>query len=186
MLAYLFWHWRRPSVGRDPYETALVAFHRTLTENPPVGFVGSLAFRLLDGPPSPALGAESYEDWYFVESTGDLDPLEVAAVSVRHRASHDQVASLVEGGAAGLYRLWAGAPHTSRATHAFWFPKPAGMSYEALRELVEPTFERHGAALWGRKLVLGPAPEFCLIGEGDLAGLPPQLQGSLKRLRSVL
>ena len=45
---------------------------------------------------------------------------------------------------------------------ATWFAKPAGLGYAALYTMLEPLVRAEGAALWGRQMVLGPTPEFCL------------------------
>ncbi|MDQ3137321.1 MAG: hypothetical protein M3Q93_07025, partial [Gemmatimonadota bacterium] len=62
---------------------------------------------------------------------------------------------------AGLYLLRLGAA-SAPPRSAAWFAKPAGMSYTALYALLAPLVDAEGAALWGRQMVLGPAPEFCL------------------------
>jgi len=50
------------------------------------------------------------------------------------------------------------------------------MAYERLYDLLEPLIGA-GAALSGRQMVLGPAPEFCLHGGRPLA-LPSPLEGA--------
>jgi hypothetical protein len=79
MLAFLFWH--RPSrcVAQGDYETALTAYHRSLVGMPSPGFQRSLSVGL-DGVPW-LDGRDGYEDWYLVESSAALDPLNEAGVA---------------------------------------------------------------------------------------------------------
>jgi hypothetical protein len=48
------------------------------------------------------------------------------------------------------------------ARYAYWFSKPRAVTYTQLLEVFEPIVERQSCALWMRRLVLGPGPEFCL------------------------
>ena len=43
-LAYVFWHWPRPEIAKESYETKLVAFLNSLNSKKPDGFVEALAF----------------------------------------------------------------------------------------------------------------------------------------------
>jgi hypothetical protein len=158
VLAYVFWH--APAAGSDgaAYEDALRGFHAVLRDDPPDGFVRSAALRVTGAPWLP--GGAGYEDWYLVEGFTDLGQLNEAAVTGRRRAPHDDVAVRSAYGAGGVYALWAGSPDPPSGLTA-WCAKAAGTSYEAL-----------GAALpgttWLRQLVLGPAPELCLPGDGPV------------------
>jgi hypothetical protein len=40
MLAYVFWHWRRPDVPAASYEALQRRFHAALGAAPPAGFLG--------------------------------------------------------------------------------------------------------------------------------------------------
>jgi hypothetical protein len=160
MLAYVFWHWKRPTVDRERYEAAQRAFHQSLAAAPSHGFVGSWSAALTGAPWLP-LGREAYEDWYLVEGSAALDPLNEAAISAPRQESHGSAAALAEGGAAGLYRLRAG--HLlNRPTAAQWFAKPPGTTYATLVEELEQTLDATTYTLWMRQMVLGPTPEFCL------------------------
>jgi hypothetical protein len=44
---------------------------------------------------------------------------------------------------------------------AYWLSKPDGMSYAAFEASLAPLVAA-GCALWGRRMTLGPTPEFCL------------------------
>lgn len=160
MIAYTFWHWKRPEVSRDLYEQRQGAFQSALAAHPSDGFLRGLTLRLA-GAPWAAEGGEAYEDWYLLRGMGSLEALNRAAVTAARQAPHDAVARLAMGGTAGIYSLSAGSPLTG-PTHATWFSKPAGLSYSALSSMLAPLVAAAPAALWMRQMVLGPAPEFCL------------------------
>jgi hypothetical protein len=159
MLGYVFWH--RPAAESLEYEGALAQFHQRLREHPTAGFLESASFALREAPWLAGSGP-AYEDWYLVEGSAALDPLNDGAIAGARAAAHDGVARLAMSGSGGLYRLRQGAAMMTLATHAHWFQKPPGMSYAALYEILEPRVKGGDAALWGRQMVLGPAPEFCL------------------------
>jgi hypothetical protein len=168
VLAYLFWH--RPAGGAEQrhYEQALERFHRSLAHRPPAGFRGSAAFRV-EEPPWLG-GGEAYEDWYLVEDWTALGVLEEAAVSRGHVSAHDAAAARTVAGTAAVYRLLEGSPTSAEAIGAVWVAsaprrEPAGLG-ELLGDGIDPV--RDG--LWRRCLVLGPAPEYCLLVAETPAG----------------
>jgi hypothetical protein len=160
MLAYVFWHWRRPEVTAAAYEALQRRFHAALQAAPPPGFTGSRSVAIA-GAPWAAGSGEAYEDWYLLDGSAGLDPLNAAAVSASRQGPHDSAAAAAEGGTAGLYLLRLGAVGDPPGIAA-WFAKPAGMSYAALFVTLGPVVHTEGAALWGRQMTLGPTPEFCL------------------------
>jgi hypothetical protein len=162
MLAYVFWHWpAAPGSVLATYERAQAEFHRRLADAPPPGFLRSWSFRVTG---APWLKVENaYEDWYLLESSAALDPLNEAAVAPPARAAHDRAAAGAAG-MGGLYRLHTGEPNPAGGT-ACWFHKPAGLSYPELYAAITP-----GTTLWRRQMVLGPGPEFLLEG-GPAPGL---------------
>ncbi len=160
LIAYAFWHWKRDEVSTETYETHQAAFQAALAADPPAGFLRGTTVRLT-GAGWAAGGATAYEDWYLVRDMAALDRLNEAAVSGSRRAPHDAVARLAAGGTAGLYDLRLGAP-TSLAGYAAWFDKPAGMSYAQLLDELTLPVQAAAGALWCRRMVLGPTPEFCL------------------------
>lgn len=177
MLAYVFWHWRHAAVDREEYEQVLGAFHASLRDAPSPGFRRSWVWRVQGAPWLPE--GTGYEDWYLLDSSAALDPLNEAAVTASRQRAHDQAARLVAGGTAGLYRLRAGEPLPD-AARGIWFAKPAGMSYAALLAAVPALLGERRFALWGRQMVLGIAPEFCLhvrdpIALPDYAATPVPL-----------
>ena len=182
MLAYVFWHWRRREVHADEYERRQRAFHASLRQSPPPGFVLSRSAAIVGALWGPA-GREIYEDWYLVTGSAALDPLNDAAISASRQAPHDAAAAVAESGTAGLYRLRRGAP-LGAPYAAAWFAKPAGMSYTGLYDLLDPVVRNGTATLWGRQMVLGPSPEFCLQSERPVP-LPDVLGALTLTLRPV-
>jgi hypothetical protein len=158
VLAYVFWHWPQPAVDRAEYERVLGRFHASLRDAPPPGFQRSWVWRVAR---AAWLPAPAYEDWYLLDDSAALDRLNDAAVTAGRQAAHEHAARLVAGGVAGLYRLRAGGP-LSGARHAHWLAKPAGASYPVFIAAIRGAAGGAAYALWGRQMVLGPAPEFCV------------------------
>lgn len=182
MIAYVFWHWKQPGVGAPEYERAQRAFHAAMAASPPAGFHWSQSFAI-SGCPWAAQGGEAYEDRYLVDDFPALTALESGAVSAPRQAAHDAAAAVAAGGAAGIYELKLGTPmHAPR--QAAWFAKPAGVTYAALWTLLDPVVQQTGSAVWMRKMVLGPTPEFCLYSAGPLV-LPAPLFPMTVPLRPV-
>jgi hypothetical protein len=177
MLAYVFWHRPLQSDRREPYEQALIGFHRSLAHRPPVGTLASAVFRVAEAPLPPAPhsdGGPSYEDWYLVEDFAALGVLNAAAVGRGHQTSHDDVARRFGAGAGGLYGLIEGeacAASLGEAALAVWIARPPGSTRRALSELLGDGIDPTHASLWRRQLVLGPAPEFCLLASEVSAGV---------------
>jgi hypothetical protein len=190
VLAYLFWHRPRESSDVAAYEQAQVGFHRSLHREPPVGLCGSAAFRVPRLPwlepagaaPAPSAG-RAYEDWYLVEDYAALGVLNGAAAGRGHRTAHDEAARLLGAGAGGLYALvegershpgpCAGLESIGEATHAVWVAHPPGSKDGVIGELLGDGMDRRHASLWRRQLVLGPAPEYCLLASEIPAGVAP-------------
>ena len=181
MLAYVFWHWKQPDIATAAYEALLTDFLSALTGASPPGLLDARSFAI-SGAPWAAGGAIAWEDWYRLGGSADLDQLNQAAVTASRQIPHDRVAAKAGGGTAGLYLLRRGAP-PPHARHACWFGKPAGMSYAQLFAALDPLCQR-GAALWGRQMVLGPTPEFCLHAPAPTA-LPEPLEALHIPLRCV-
>lgn len=182
MLAYVFWHWKRTDVDAAHYERRLRLFHEALADSPPAGFTSSVALALKDAPWANN-GGDAYEDWYVINDSAALDPLNDAAVSASRQLPHDEAAALALDGTAGLYRLRAGQSiRIPRVAH--WFAKPAGWSYPKLYAELEALTEYGAAALWGRQMTLGPAREFCLHGN-ELLRLPTGIAAQAIPVRAV-
>jgi hypothetical protein len=161
MLAYVFWHIPAPSADIERYERLLLDFHKILKSNAPTGFKTSFVFRIQNAPWI-ASASPAYEDWYIIENSAALDPLNDAAISGPRKAPHDLVASLAASGAAGLYRLKSGQLESMKfARHSLWFSKPA-ITYNDFFTQLRPASEAPQTNLWLRQMVLSAAPEFCL------------------------
>lgn len=183
MLAYVFWHRPREDALLDAYEHAQLAFHRSLARARPVGMRGSAVFKLDELPwavhraDTEALdwGQPGYEDWYLLEDFAALGVLNEAAVGRGHRTTHDEAARRFGGGAGGLYGLVEGcrsetgelATPLGEANVAIWVARPAGAPRRELGELLGDGMDPRHASLWRRQLVLGPAPEFCMLAREE-------------------
>jgi hypothetical protein len=168
VLAYVYWHRPRHEEPEDAYEELLCAFHRSLARSSPAGMIASACYRVAE---LPWFQAPAYEDWYLLEDYNALGVLNEAAVGRGHRSSHDQAARRSGAGAGALYALLEGAPGAqalAAATLAIWVERPAERPADALRaelaELLGDGLEPAGGSVWQRQLVLGPAPEYCVIG----------------------
>ena len=152
-LAYVFWHSRRSDISEPAYRAALEAFHTALRSSPPAGFLRSQVFRV-SSVPWLVSEHEAYEDWYLLENSAAIDPLNSAAVSSPRQHSHDTVARMAANGTAGLYLLRQGELPAAPVHIAYWFAKPGSDSYPALYDRLAP--QSRSGALWGRQMVLGP------------------------------
>lgn len=160
MLAYVFWHWPRPGIASDEYEERQRAFHAALAARGPSSLLRSHIWRVTG--PSWTPVAVAWEDWYLLSDSAGLDALNAAAIADPLREEHDAAASLAGGGMAALYAPAgprAGQPIATDGRYALWFHKPEDMRYTTL-------YQRLGSDLphlWTRMMVLGPAPELCLM-----------------------
>ncbi len=104
-------------------------------------------------------GKAGFEDWHLLEDSSALDILNRAAVSEARQRPHDRIAAIAGAGTAGLYGLRLG--EAISPAFAYWLSKPEGMAYAAFESSLAPLVDE-GCALWGRRMTLGPTPEFCL------------------------
>lgn len=175
MLAYVFWHWPRPDIERGQYLDHLTDFHRTLAANKPPGFQRSVVFRI-SGANWLNTAGEAYEEWYLLDNSAAMDPLNDGAVSGVCEAPHNRVAREAADGTGGLYRLRAGEADLAEAKFATWLSKPAGVSYQDFYAELESLTSQPGVALWGRQMTLGPTTEFCIHSRSRIQ-LPPTYEG---------
>ena len=188
MLAYVFWHRPREDAAREAYEHAELAFHRSLARARPAGLRGTALFRVAElpwlpssagtAPGAPAGTEAGYEDWYLVEDYTALGILNEAAVGHGHRTVHDDIARRFGSGAGGLYglvegELGPGVDSIGAASVAVWVARTPGVQRRALGELLGDGMDPDRATLWRRQLVLGPAPEFCLLASEAPPGVAP-------------
>ena len=156
MLAYVFFHRAASGVETEAYEGALRRFHAALAGALPPGFIESSTYRIGDG----------YADWYLIENSAALDPLNEAAVKGARSAAHDAVAHKSADGAGKLLALVSGRPQAEPGFE-IRLSKPTGMSYPELYARLKAWTDRAEVSLWRRMMVLGPAPEFCLIAPSE-------------------
>jgi hypothetical protein len=149
MLAYVFWH--RHGAGSDAasYEAKLASFHAALGQR-------SWSERVQG---APWLQGDGYADWYLCDSWASLGELNRLAVGGTAADPHAAVAAMTAWGAGSVLELTQGAAGFQPVWR--WLVKPAGLRYESFYAQVPA-----GLALWRRQMVLGPAPEFALAGEG--------------------
>jgi hypothetical protein len=173
LLAYVFFH--RPGSGVEAlsYEAALRRFHASLAGEPPSGFISSTTYRLGD----------AYADWYLVEDSAALDRLNEAAVKGVRSSPHDAVAHMSADGAGKLLMLRSGRARTEPG-YEIRFSKPAGVGYPELYERLKPWTDRPEVSLWRRMMVLGPAPEFCLVAPAELQ-LPAEMRPEALRREPI-
>jgi len=180
MLAYVFWHWPQSHIDHDSYVDHLIDFHQTLAANKPHGFQQSVVFRVR-GASWLNTNDEAYEEWYLLDDSAAMDPLNDAAVSGVCEEPHNRVAREAADGTGGLYRLRAGHEQLSETKYALWLSKPAGVSYKDFYATMDQLTSQPGVALWGRQMTLGPTTEFCIHSRNPIelprgySGLQPQI-----------
>ncbi len=173
MLAYLFWHQRRPGTSPREYESALRKFHGILAQAHPVGYLGSSTLRF---DALPFMGSiETYEDAYYVSGFGALGTLNQRAVEGVSKAPHDKIADRSLHGKGGLYRLLGGHPTSPLRSRVIWGSKRTGRTYAELREAVDAHGVPQGSSLWVRELGLGPAEDLAFRGSAQ-ARMPAWLE----------
>jgi hypothetical protein len=158
MLAYIFWHRPYAHIEREAYEGAIVRFQRDLAAQPPPGFAAASSFRI---DPVPWLSNQSgYEDWYLLEASWAMDPLNAFAITGSRQGSHDHVAALADEGWGGLYALAGGEPSPAKESTVYWLTRPRGIQWQAALAPVRAQCPR--ATVWRRQMVLSPATEFAV------------------------
>ena len=173
MLAYVFFHRPTSGVETTSYEAALRRFHASLAGEPPSGFISSTTYRIGNG----------YADWYLVDNSTALDRLNEAAVKGARSSPHDAVAHMSADGAGKLMMLRSGIAKTGSGFE-IRFSKPAGIGYPALYERLKPWTDRADVSLWRRMMVLGPAPEFCLVAASE-QDLPAEMRPETLRREPI-
>jgi hypothetical protein len=163
MLAYVLWrHPRAGSSTRMVYEASLVAFHERLRSAGVSGFRSSSTSIVRKVPW--VSEADCHEEWYVLDDWETLGALSRASVSGEPKAAYDLVTHSSSIHAATLYGLLHGAWNVD-APVAVWFSRPENMALWVMEELLAPYLDLPESGLWQRQMALGPAPEFCFLGE---------------------
>ena len=161
MLAYVFWHWPQSTIDRGSYLDHLADFHRTLASNKPGGFQRSVVFSIR-GANWLNTSGEAFEEWYLLDDSAAMDPLNEAAVTGACELPHNRIAREAADGTGGLYRFRECQEDLTQSRFAVWLRKPNGWSYRDLYEALQPFLSQSGGGLWGRQMTLGPTSEFCI------------------------
>ena len=168
MLAYVFWHRRKPEVQQQDYESAISSFQESLRIPSLPGFGGSIVARLGEAPWFNDKSPGGYEDWYLLDDSGIMDKLNEFAVNDARKKPHDDLAHMATDFRGGLYQLRMGSTSALFGNYATWISKPAGAQYESFYDGMAEFVARDDRSLWRRQMTLGPTPEFCIISERKL------------------
>ena len=163
MIAYVFWHRPFAHVDREVYESALARFQSDLPRHQPPGLIAAASFRI---EPVPWLSdMPGYEDWYLVEGSWALDPLNAFAIAGSMQQPHDSVAALADESHGGLYAHAGGGPSLASQSAVHWLARPRGIQWQ---DALAPVRAKHPQAnIWRRQMVLGPAWEFAVEAPAD-------------------
>lgn len=158
MLAYVFWHRPFAHVDRKAYESALARFQSDLPRHQPPGLIVARSFRI--GPVPWLSDMPGYEDWYLVDGSWALDPLNALAIRGSMQAPHDGVAALADESHGGLYAHVAGEPLPAAQSAVVWLTRPRGVEWQAALDPVRAKPSQ--VNIWRRQMALGPAWEFAV------------------------
>ena len=163
MLAYVFWHRPFTDIDRNRYEDSLLSFQAQLGRQKPPGFIAAVAFRI---EAVPWLNDQpGYEDWYFVQGSWALDPLNGFAVTGALQRPHDTIAAQMDQGHGGLYADAGGDSAPTEQSSVYWLTRPRGIDWRTALQPVRAHCPQ--AHVWRRQMVLGSAAEFAVEAPGD-------------------
>lgn len=176
MFAYVFWHVKPAGLAVDEYEAALCRFQEELRSRKFSGILGNFSYSI---DAVPWLGEAGYEDWVVAEDLSVLERLNTLAVTGPMEESHAAIAHMTKhGGFGGLYYLVSGARQALTDSTVAWLARPRGVKWaDAMPGIVETAGAE--VAVWRRFMVLGPAPEFAVIGPKGLRLALPEGWSSL-------
>ena len=137
-------------------------FQNDLAGSKPPGFIGATSFQIEAVPWLSDL--PGYEDWYLLDGTWAMDPLNAFAISDHVQAPHDSVAAMMEQGHGGLYGHAGGESMPAPRSTIHWLTRPRGIQWQPAIEAVRGSCPQ--AKAWRRQMVLGPAAEFCRRNPG--------------------
>jgi len=161
MLAYVYWHAKPDNVTTVDYETRLLDFNNALANVKIPGLLGSTSYAIGE---TPWLGEPGYEDWTWLEGSWALDSLNERAVSGSMEQPHHAIAQMTKhGGIGALYYLVAEEHKLPANSKVFWLSRPRGINWREFMPAITQSANSK-VAVWRRQMVLGPAPEFALIG----------------------
>jgi len=164
MLAYIFWHRPFANIDRGRYEESIVRFQAALARQKPPGFIATVSFRI---EAVPWLGDQAgYEDWYVLEGSWAMDPLNAFAVAGAVEAPHNEVAAQMEQGQGGIYAHAGGETRPPAQSSIYWLTRPRGIQWQPVLDEVRSKCPQ--ANVWRRQMVLGPAAEFGISVPGDI------------------
>jgi hypothetical protein len=165
MLAYVFWHAAPGNVDKAEYEKALLNFAQHLSAVDCPGFMGNASYAIGE---TPWLHEDGYEDWNWLVDSAAIDRLNEMAVSGTMEKPHQAIAQMTKhGGFGGLFSLVAGKHSVLDDSKIIWLSRPRGVQWrDFMPDIIDSVAS--GVAVWRRQMVLGPSPEFAVIGPPDL------------------
>ena len=169
MLAYVFWHRPLSQADHTKYEASIVGFQTELAKHPPPGFIAAASFAI--GPVPWLSDQPGYEDWYLLEASWAMDPLNAFAVAGAVQPSHDVAAAQMDEGHGGIYAHVAGDAIAAAESTVYWLTRPRGIQWRPALEAVRARTPQ--ANIWRRQMVLGSAGEFAVEVPGDTDIEPP-------------
>lgn len=171
MYAYVFWHAAPANIASGEYQKTLLHFGRALATLKIPGLLNNASYSIGE---IPWLGEPGYEDWAWLQSLSVLEPLNERAVVGPMEKPHRAIAQLTRhGGFGALFSLVAGTHEVPGDSKVIWVSRPRGLQW---REVMPAIIKSANAdvAVWRRLMVLGPSPEFAIIGPPALTlTLPP-------------
>ena len=171
MYAYVFWHAAPANIAIAEYENTLLHFGRALASLKIPGLLNNASYSI---GAIPWLGEPGYEDWAWLQSLSVLEPLNERAVVGPMEKPHRAIAQLTRhGGFGALFSLVAGRHEVLGDSKVIWVSRPRGLQWrDAMPAIIQSASAE--VAVWRRLMVLGPSPEFAIIGPPALTlALPP-------------
>lgn len=167
MLAYTVWHHASDESKLEHYQNSLIQFHQTMAEEKPQGYISSKLFTM---PSVPWMGETQtiFMDWYLIEDSASLDPLNDSVLAGTRKTSHDAVADNTSGGVTALYQPKLGNDQISNVNFITWVSKPKGMKYPNFFQELNFILHDKDASCWMRYMALGPGPEFCVVANHEM------------------
>jgi hypothetical protein len=181
VLAYVFWHRPGDDSDRAAYEKSLLGFQAALSKAAPPGLVAAASFAI---EAVPWLGDRpGYEDWCLLEGGWAIDPLNAFAVAGAVTTPHDDIAHRMQEGHGGLYAHAFGDTALPADSSIAWLTRPRRIDWRAALEPLHAADPRRQG--WRRQMVLGPAPEFAVVGEGEPPSAPAGWQVRVVKRRRL-